>query len=69
MLSASTGDTPFSLALYKKSTYISEILVKCLPKYIIPRQPKTILSIETLLPTLNANSLPSLHLLYNALFP
>lgn len=69
MISASTGDTPISLVLYRKSPHIAEILVKRLCKYIIPHQPRSLRAIETLLTTLNANGLPSLHRLYEKLFP
>lgn len=64
-----SGETPLSIALFRKSKICAEILIKMFSAEHISEQPHIFEYLKDLLPILNKSSLPSLHILYNASFP
>ena len=64
-----SGETPLSIALFRKSKVCAEILIKMISKENYIFNPYIFDYLEGLLPVLNKSSLPSLHILYKAAFP
>ena len=63
-LKASTGETPLTIALKRKSKNCSDIIIHSFSKYLLKVNPHCIEFITPDIIKLNRASLPHLHLLY-----